>query len=125
MKTGKLIVQIIPKPAQQILEKYKAFANGNDKLVFPRFCNETFNHKLKQIGAHAKINIKLSTKIARTTCNQILINAGGFNRIYERVYMGWSNISDIQSVYTTLDDNVLLRNTQQIEKYIITNLENQ
>lgn len=122
-KTKKLIVQIIPLPAQEIIEKYRVYIGRDDKNIFPTFCNETFNGKLKIIGAHAKININLSTKIARTTCNQILINTGGFNRIYERAYMGWSNLSDIQSVYTTLDDNVLLKNTVQIENYILTNLD--
>ena len=42
-KTGKVIIQIIPKLAQLIIEKY----SGMDRLtVFPKFCPYTYNKKL-------------------------------------------------------------------------------
>jgi hypothetical protein len=75
-KTGKLIVQIIPAPAQRIMEKYSNLRQHGQVKVFPTFCNETFNIKLKEIAAHAGLNINLTTKISRTTCNQIVVNTG-------------------------------------------------
>lgn len=116
VKTDELIVQIIPKYAQCIIDKYR---NGcSNGLIFPKFCDGTFNKALKVIGAHAKINIKLTTKISRTTCTQIVVNAGQFDVIYKRAFLGWSNVSDIQSVYTELVDDIILRNTERLEELL-------
>jgi integrase len=123
-KTGKLIVQIIPAPAQRIMEKYSNLRQHGQAKVFPTFCNETFNIKLKEIAAHAGLNINLTTKISRTTCNQIVVNTGQFDLIYKRAYMGWSNSNDIQDVYTTLVDDVLLQNTLRLEAYLMNNIGN-
>ena len=121
-KTGKMIVQIRPSPAQRIMEKYSTLRQQGRVKVFPTFCNETFNIKLKEIAAHAGLNINLTTKISRTTCNQIVVNTGQFDLIYKRAYMGWSNSNDIQDVYTTLVDDVLLQNTLRLEAYLINNI---
>lgn len=123
-KTGKLIVQIIPAPAQGIMEKYSNLRQHGQVKVFPTFCNETFNIKLKEIAAHAGLNINLTTKISRTTCNQIVVNTGQFDLIYKRAYMGWSNSNDIQDVYTTLVDDVLLQNTLRLEAFLMNNIGN-
>jgi hypothetical protein len=79
---------------------------------------------LKEIAAHAGLNINLTTKISRTTCNQIVVNTGQFDLIYKRAYMGWSNSNDIQDVYTTLVDDVLLQNTLRLEAYLMNNIGN-
>lgn len=116
-KSGKRVVQILVKPAQMILEKYRGPLNSDGK-IFPSVTMETINEKLKIIGAMAGINFPLSTKISRTTCNQLLINVGEMDAIYKRTYLGWSNTSDIQNVYTTIEDSILLRNTERIETYL-------
>ena len=54
--------------------------------------------------------------------NQIVVNTGQFDLIYKRAYMGWSNSNDIQDVYTTLVDDVLLQNTLRLEAYLINNI---
>jgi hypothetical protein len=36
--------------------------------------------------------------------------------------MGWSNSNDIQDVYTTLVDDVLLQNTIRMEAYLMNNI---
>ena len=122
VKTGELTVQVLTTAAKRIIEKYAGISFGNKARVLPKFDAGTFNERLKVIGAHARINIILTTKISRTTCNQMLINVGGFNMIYERTFMGWSNLSDIQSVYTRLEDEVLVRNTDNIDKYLFKHL---
>jgi hypothetical protein len=119
-----MIVQILPAPAQRIMEKYSTLRQQGQVKVFPSFCNETFNIKLKEIAAHAGLNINLTTKISRTTCNQIVVNTGQFDLIYKRAYMGWSNSNDIQDVYTTLVDDVLLQNTLRLEAYLMNNIGN-
>ena len=123
IKTGELILQILPEPAVKIIEKYSTLIHSSNN-IFPKFHESTFNKKLEVISAYAKINFKLTTKISRTTCNQILINVGGINQVYERAYMGWSNLADIRSVYTTLEDDILIRNTENIESYLFSNLGN-
>jgi len=121
-KSGKSTLMIVPIPAQVIIEKYLG-SDPDSEFVFPRITGETINLKLKLIGAFAKINIKLSSKIARTTCNQLINNTGNWDNIYKRFYMGWSNNSDISNVYTTIDDNVMLNNTIKLESYLSKNLE--
>ena len=121
-KTGKMIVQIIPTPALRIMKKYSNITQLGQSRIFPSFCNETFNIKLKEIAAHAGLNINLTTKISRTTCNQIVVNTGQFDLIYKRAFMGWSNSNDIQDVYTTLVDDVLLQNTLRLEEYLNKNI---
>jgi site-specific recombinase XerD len=119
-KTGKTIIQIIPKGAQKIIEKYSGMSNDS---IFPKFWSQTFNDKLKIISGIIGLNIGLTSKVARTSCNQMLINVGGFDSIYKRAYLGWSNNSDISSVYTTIVDDILLRNTMNIEKYLEDNID--
>lgn len=120
VKTKELIVQIMPSYAQQIINKYNSATHNG--LLFPEFCESTFNKALKVIGAHAKINIHLTTRISRTTCTQMVVNAGQFDIIYKRAYLGWSNLSDIQSVYTELVDDIMLRNTERVETLLLNNL---
>lgn len=121
-KTSKPVIQVIAKPAQAIIEKYAGLTYKQKGLLFPKISMETINEKLKIIAALAGININLSTKISRTTCNQIIINTGNWDPVYKRAFLGWSNRSDIQSVYTTIEDQVLLKNTQNLESYLISNL---
>ena len=119
-KTGKTIIQIIPTAAQKIIEKYSGMSNDG---IFPKFWSQTFNDKLKIISGIIGLNIGLTSKVARTSCNQMLINVGGFDSVYKRAYLGWSNNSDISSVYTTIVDDILLRNTLNIETYLENNIE--
>lgn len=121
-KTGKTTIMILPKPAQKILEKYFTPSKGLKSFVFPRITGETINIHLKLIGAYAGLNISLSTKIGRTTCNQLINNTGNWDNVYKRLYMGWSNNADISNVYTTIDDNVLLKNVENFEAFLSTNL---
>ena len=72
---------------------------------------------------HAGINIKLSTKISRTSCKQLIDNVGYFDIVYKRAYFGWSSRSDIMSVYTTIVDEVLLKNTERVEAFLFSNLD--
>lgn len=123
VKTNEIIIQIIPEPAVRIIEKYANLSKGNRALIFPNFCTETFNEKLKLIGVHAGINIKLSTKISRTSCKQLIDNVGYFDIVYKRAYFGWSSRSDIMSVYTTIVDEVLLKNTERVEAFLFSNLD--
>jgi len=114
-KTNNIIVHIVPKQALDIMEKY----SGMDKsTLFPKFCPYTYNKKLKLIGAYCGLNINLTTKIARTTCMQMLINVGYINDLYQNVYMGWSNSNDIREFYYTIEDNILLKNTVLIEQFL-------
>jgi hypothetical protein len=108
--------------AKHILNKYACKNNALDSRVFPPFSADDFREKLKIIAAKIGFNINLITKISRTTCNQQIINVGGFDLIYKRAFMGWSNVSDIQNVYTTIEDNILLKNTIRYNKYLNTNL---
>lgn len=121
VKTNMLIVQILPAAAAVIVNRY-GNPNTIGAKVFSSFSADDFREKLKLIAAITRININLTTKISRTTCNQLLVNVGGFDLIYKRTFMGWSNMSDIQDVYTTLDDNILMRNTINIDKYLGDNL---
>lgn len=120
VKTSELIVQVLPKPAAKIYYRY----NGTSKsqTVFPSFSADDFREKLKLIAVLADINVNLTTKLSRTTCNQMLVNVGSFDNIYKRAYMGWSNISSIESIYTTLVDDVLVRNTRNIDEYLLSQL---
>lgn len=120
VKTKETIIQILPKEAQKILEKY---ALNNKGILLPKVSLETVNLKLKILQAAANINITLSTKIARTTCNQLLNNVGFFDPVYKRLYLGWSNLKDISNVYTTIDDHVLLKNTIRVDTYLETFLK--
>ena len=36
--------------------------------------------------------------------------------------MGWTNSKNISNVYTTIEDKILLRNTDNIENYFLENL---
>ncbi len=119
-KSGKKIIQIIPKAAQKIIEKYSGMSNDG---IFPKFWSQTFNDKLKIMSGILSLNIGLTSKVARTSCNQMLINVGGFDENYKRAYMGWSNRSDISSVYTTIVDDILLRNANNIESYLERNID--
>ena len=123
-KTGKVTVMIVPKPAQKIIERYFDISSGSSGLIFPRVTGETINIKLKNVGAYAGMNVSLSTKIGRTTCNQLINNTGYWDTVYKRFYMGWSNNADISEVYTTIDDNVLLKNTERLESLLLSNLGN-
>lgn len=118
-KTGEHILQVIPEPAHRIIKKYSG--TGLDGKIFPRIINETMNLKLKIIGALAGLNIKLSTKVSRTTCNQLLNNVGGFDPLYKKAFLGWSNFSNIQDVYTDYSDEILIKNTERIESYLKQN----
>jgi len=117
-----LIVQIMTDAATHILHKYACKKTVFNSRVFPSFSADDFREKLKLIAAIVGLNINLITKISRTTCNQLIINVGGFDQIYKRAFMGWSNLSDIQNVYTTMDDQILLNNTLRYNNYLITNL---
>lgn len=118
-KTDKTIIQILPIKAQEIIKKYQGMNRSN---VFPKFCPYTYNKKIKLIGAFSGLNINLTTKIARTTCHQMLINVRYIDDMYKRKYMGWSNDSDIRAFYTTIEDKVLMENTNLIDQYINDNL---
>ncbi len=117
-----LIVQIMTEAAAHILQKYSCKKTVINSRVFPPFSADDFREKLKLIAAIVGLNINLITKISRTTCNQLIINVGGFDQIYKRAFMGWSNLSDIQNVYTTMDDQILLNNTLRYNDYLNTNL---
>lgn len=122
VKTKVPTVQVIPHCAQRIIEKYQVNATQNEGRVFPSFSGDDFREKLKLIAVHANLNINLTTKISRTTCNQLLINTGGFDVVYKRAYLGWSNASDIQDIYTNISDEVLLINTENFERYLQSHL---
>jgi site-specific recombinase XerD len=122
--SGTMIIQIMTEAATHILNKYACKNTAFDSRVFPRFSADDFREKLKIIAAIIGLNINLITKISRTTCNQLIINVGGFDLIYKRAFMGWSNLSDIQNVYTTMDDQNLLNNTKRYNEYLYTNLGN-
>ncbi|WP_439506667.1 tyrosine-type recombinase/integrase [Sediminibacterium sp.] len=124
VKTNVIIVQIIPTAAQKIIERYGTKNNQTDGKVFPSFSADDFREKLKLIAAYAKLNINLTTKISRTTCNQMLINVGGIDPIYKNAYMGWSSSSNIQDLYTSLEENVLLKYTSNIDDYLLNSLGN-
>jgi integrase len=119
-KTGKKIIQIIPNVAQKIMEKYSGMSSDS---IFPFFWSQTFNDKLKIMSGIIGLNIELTSRIGRTSCNQMLIQVGGFDDNYKRAYMGWSNSSDISYVYTTIVDDILLRNTKNIEIYLENNID--
>ncbi len=120
--SGTMIIQIMTEAATHILNKYACKNIAFDSRVFPPFSADDFREKLKLIAAKIGLNINLITKISRTTCNQQIINVGGFDLIYKRAFMGWSNVSDIQNVYTTIEDHILLKNTVRYNKYLNTNL---
>lgn len=122
VKTGEIVIQIISKFAQEIIEKYSHFKNIQDDQIFPYFHESTFNKKLKIIGAYARINIRLTTKISRTTCLQIINNVGYFDSIYKNYYFGWSNNSEIKFQYTTIQDELLLENTNRLDNYFMNNI---
>lgn len=116
-----LIVQIMTEAAAHILHKYSCKKTDYNSRVFPPFSADDFREKLKLIAAIIGLNTNLITKISRTTCNQLIINVGGFDQIYKRAFMGWSNLSDIQNVYTTMDDQILLNNTKRYNDYLYAN----
>jgi integrase len=120
VKTSELIVQVLPKAAEKIFYRYNG--TSRSQTVFPSFSADDFREKLKLIAVLADINVNLTTKLSRTTCNQMLVNVGSFDNIYKRAYMGWSNISSIESIYTTLVDDVLVRNTRNIDEYLLSQL---
>jgi integrase len=111
---------VLPKAAEKIFYRYNG--TSRSQTVFPSFSADDFREKLKLIAVLADINVNLTTKLSRTTCNQMLVNVGSFDNIYKRAYMGWSNISSIESIYTTLVDDVLVRNTRNIDEYLLSQL---
>lgn len=115
-KTAKLVVQVLPLIAQKIIEKY-SHNNSNCGRVFPKLCLETFNHKIKIIQTMAGINFSLSSKIARTTCNQLLINVRYIDEVYKRLILGWSNKNNIADVYTTVEEDILIGNAELIDDF--------
>lgn len=119
--SGSMIIQIMTEAATHILHKYACKKTVFNSRVFPSFSADDFREKLKLIAAIVGLNLNLITKISRTTCNQLIINVGGFDQIYKRAFMGWSNFSDIQNVYTTMDDQILLNNTLRYNDYLYTN----
>jgi integrase len=120
-KTDRGIIQILPLKAQEIIEKYIGLSR---LTIFPKFCPYTYNKKVKLLGAFSGLGINLTTKIARTTCHQMLINVRYIDDMYKRKYMGWSNNSDIRTYYTTIEDAVLMANTNLIDKYLNENVYN-
>jgi len=115
-KTAKVVIQVLPQKAQQIISKYKHRNIANTR-VLPQLCLETFNHKIKIVQSMAGIDISLSSKIARTSCNQMLINVRYIDEVYKRLILGWSNQSNIADVYTTVEDDVLIGNAELIDEY--------
>lgn len=115
-KTAKLVVQVLPMIAQNIIEKYSRYNSSYDR-VFPKLCLETFNHKIKIIQTMAGVNFSLSSKIARTTCNQLLINVRFIDEVYKRLILGWSNKNNIADVYTTVEEDVLIGNAELIDEF--------
>ena len=92
------------------------------KEIFPKIALETYNEKLKLIGEIVGLDINLTSKVSRTTCNQIIDNAEFVNTYYKMKYMGWSTMKNIQMWYTTIQDSVLIANAKKINLYLKNNL---
>jgi integrase len=116
-KTNRAIIQVIPDIAKIYVEKYIRL-NKDKKEIFPRIALETYNEKLKLIGEIAGIDVNLTSKVSRTTCNQIIDNAEFSNTYYKMKYMGWSTTKNIQMWYTTIQDSVLIANANKINIYL-------
>ena len=123
-KTNRAIIQVIPELAKICVDKYIG-QNNNRKEIFPKIALETYNEKLKLIGEIAGIGVNLTSKVSRTTCNQIIDNAEFSNTYYKMKYMGWSTTKNIQMWYTAIQDNVLIANANKINLYLLNNLTNE
>lgn len=123
-KTNRAIIQVIPELAKIYVEKY-IVQNNKRKEIFPKIALETYNEKLKLIGEIGGIGVNLTSKVSRTTCNQIIDNAEFSNTYYKLKYMGWSTTKNIQMWYTTIQDNVLIANANKINLYLTNNLINE
>jgi integrase len=109
------IMQIMIKPAQRIVEKYW---RSDDYDVFPKISDADINRKLKTIAAAAQIPIILSTKVARSTCSNLLSNAGVKDDLDKKCFMGWSLNDNIRIHYENHTDERLLETTKNYELYI-------
>ena len=120
-KTNKEIIQVIPELAKIYVDKYIVF-DEKRKEIFPKIALETYNEKLKLIGEIVGLDINLTSKVSRTTCNQIIDNAEFANTYYKMKYMGWSTMKNIQMWYTTIQDSVLIANAKKINLYLKNNI---
>lgn len=100
VKTGKeYIVLILPK-AQEILEKY----NNN----LPKYSNQQYNKRLKDLAAEAKIDKPLSSHWARITFGFMALNSGVRIEVVSKA-MGHSTISETQRTYSRILKKTVVR----------------
>ena len=107
-KTGQeYFVLILPK-AQEILEKY------NYKL--PKYSNQQYNHRLKDVAKVANINKPLASHFARHTAGMLLLNNGVRLEVVAKV-LGHSSVKITEKVYASvLKKTVAMEMSKMLDK---------
>ena len=114
MKTWEILV---------IITKYldKGFHYPANR-IFPQLTGENINIKLKLVAALAGISENISTKTGRTTCSELIEEAGLEEMLLVHSFMGWSNGKNIRRRYFSISYEKLLRFSQRFETYISDNI---
>ena len=92
-KTGQEYVVLILPKAREILEKYA--------YRLPRYTNQQFNHRLKELAAEAGVNRRISSHFGRHTAAMTFLNSGVRLETVSRI-LGHSSTKITESVYASV-----------------------
>ncbi|MVM29306.1 tyrosine-type recombinase/integrase [Spirosoma sp. HMF4905] len=114
-KNGNMcVIPLVPK-ALQILHKY---SNNPDCLVnnrlLPVYANQVMNRILKEIQAICKIQVRLTTHVARKTCASFYI-ANGVPLTSVATMLGHKKTSTTELYYTERTEEAVIRHINEFQ----------
>lgn len=105
IKTGQeYIVLILPK-AQKILEKYD--------YHLPTYCNQQYNHRLKDLAKEAGIDKPISSHWARRTAGMLMLNRGVRIEVVAKC-LGHSTIRETERVYASILTKTVIKEMKKM-----------
>ena len=105
-KSEILTESFLPRHAIEIALKYRGFSESKiTRSVLPNRSNKEINSQLKLLGNLAKIQIGLTTHIARHTFRQLLGEAAITDYGVIKRVMGQSRSGDVDDVYYSITDS--------------------
>ena len=106
-KTGEEYIVLILPQALQILEKYK--------YKLPKYSNQQYNHRLKDVAKVAGIDKPISSHYGRHTAGMLLLNNGISIEVVAKV-LGHSTIRETQRVYASVLKKTVIKEMNKLKK---------